>query len=133
ELRDITVDVRAEPRDGMTVVGFENFRARARSQEVNLEGQGQLSLQDAQVQAGTAALRLRSVPLALQGLNLGRARGQALAKFERRQGWDRPDSWLGKDYLQADVELLDWVMEAAPSASRRLIDLDDHPEIVIVQ
>ncbi len=133
ELRDISLNAIAETSAAGTTLSLEDIRAKARSREENLEGQGRLLVEGTTLKSGTAAVRLRSVPITLQGLNLGKARGQALAKFERRHGWDRPDPWHGKDYMLFEIDLLDWQMEAATSASRELIDLSDNSDIIIVQ
>jgi hypothetical protein len=133
ELTDMSVEVKAQQRGERTELEFSNLKANARSDTTNLEGQGRLEMEDERVMSGTAGLRLRSVPITLQGLNLGKARGQALAKFSRQSGWDGKDEWRGRDYMTVDIELLDWEMRARPSASRDLIDLSTPSDIVVIQ
>jgi hypothetical protein len=133
ELRDVSLVLDAESRSDATVLSLRDLRAKARSEKTNLEGQGEILLENNVITSATAALRLRSVPLTLEGLNLGRAQGQALASFERRSGWDGADAWQGKDYMHVNVELLDWSMTATSSASRELVSLGDNPDIIVLQ
>ncbi len=133
EVRDISLNVVAEPESKKTKIQLHDLRGKARSQDTNLEGQGELLVDGTKLESGTVALRLRSVPITLQGLNLGKARGQALTTLERRANWNRADQWHGKEYMLVDVELIDWQMEGAITASRELIDLSDNSDIVVVQ
>lgn len=133
ELSDMSVQLTARADRDRTEIELSQIQAKARSDDVNVEGQGQLNFENSRLVSGTAGLRLRSVPITLQGLNLGKARGQALIKASRQQAWDGDDRWMGRDYLQINVDLLDWQMRATPSASRELIELDRSKEIVVVQ
>jgi hypothetical protein len=133
ELTDMSVQVTARARGNRTEIELSELQAKARSDDVNLEGQGQIILESSQLVSGSAGLRLRSVPITLQGLSLGKAQGQALLTASRKPGWDGGDQWSGKDYLAIEIGLLDWQMRATPSASRELIELNRPAEIVVVQ
>ncbi len=133
ELRSVELTLRAAEKGDGSVLTIDPLQAKVRSKTVNLEGQAELVLDGLKLSHGTAALRLRSVPLTLQGHNLGKARGQALARLERRPEWDVRDRWFNKPYLYVGVDLKDWQVTAAPSASRELIDPSPNPDVVIVQ
>jgi len=112
---------------------LDRVRAKARSEEVNFEGRGQLQFSGTRLAAGQATAVLRQVPLTLQGLNLGRATGAVSAELERRDAWEKPGPYRGKPYLFVTATLDDWSMRASSSASRSLIDVSPNPDIEVVQ
>jgi autotransporter translocation and assembly factor TamB len=133
ELHGIEARLSARPAGERTLIQLSSLAAKARTTEVNFEGSGQLYLEGTQVIAGDAEILLRSVPITLEGLSVGKASGRASLIVERAKGWDREGPHHGKDYLVINLDLEDWDMKAARSAGRRLIEVDDNPEIIVLQ
>jgi hypothetical protein len=114
-------------------VSINDLRAEARSDKVNFSGSAELLLDGAQINRGAARFELDSVPITLQGLNLGRASGNASLSLARKEGFPQSGAWRGKDYMDVEVRLARWQMKAAPSASRELIELGRSSDIVVLQ
>lgn len=133
EFQDVTLDVLATPFGEQTHLAFDRIQARARSEDVNFEGRGQLILTGADVVSGSANAYLRDVPLTLQGQNLGKATGALSAQLERRPAWDVPGPHFGKPYMWVNATLGNWQVRASSSASRSLIDTSSHPDVVVLQ
>ncbi len=133
ELRDISADVLASPAGRRSAITISDIQAKARSEKVNLEASASFLLEDGSIESGNARALLRSVPITLEGLNLGSASGQATANFQRTKGWDVEGPHFGKDYMLFEVDLNYWRMKAARTVARNLIDLDGNPDIIVVQ
>jgi hypothetical protein len=133
ELHDIQAQIKARPSAERTLVELTNLEAKARTNDVNFEGRGQLFLEGTEIHAGDAEVLLRSVPITLQGVSLGKASGRAALTVERAQGWDVPGPHEGGEYLVLNVDLEQWNMKAARSVGRRLIDLSRNPDVVVLQ
>lgn len=133
QLHDVRAALSARPEAERTLIQIRHVTAKARTNQVNFEGSGQLYLEGATVMAGDAELLLRSVPITLDGLSLGKASGRARCTLERAAPWDVEGPHLGKDYLVVNLDLEHWNMKAARSAGRRLIDLSGNPDVVVLQ
>lgn len=133
EFQDVTLDVLATPFGEQTHIAFDRIQARARSEDVNFEGRGQLILSGVDVVSGSANAYLRDVPLTLQGQNLGKATGALSAQLERRPAWDVPGPHFGKPYMWVNATLGNWQVRASSSASRSLIDTSSNPDVVVIQ
>jgi hypothetical protein len=133
ELRDIDVEAKAVASAGKTRLSIQRFEAKARSEKVNVNGNANLLIDGFVASEGAASFALQSVPMTLEGLNLGRASGKANARFQRRHGWNVAGAWQGKDYVDVGVSLDKWRLKASPAASRELIDLGRNSDIVVLQ
>lgn len=133
ELQDVTLDVLATPLDARTHIAIDRVQARARSETVNVEGRGQLILNGAELESGSANALFREVPVTLQGLNVGKASGAASAQLQRKDAWDQPGPFFGKPYLLVNATLGNWSLRASSSASRSLIDTAPNPEVKVLQ
>jgi hypothetical protein len=133
ELHDVRAEIRARPAAERTLVEIRTVTAKARTTAVNFEGSGQLYLEGSTLIGGDADVLLRSVPLTLEGLSLGKASGRARCVLERTSGWDVEGPHLGKDYLAINLDLEHWNLKAARSAGRQLIDVSSNPDVVVLQ
>lgn len=133
ELHDIEAQLRARPAADRTLIELTTLAAKARTNTVNFEGRGQLYIEGAEVGGGDAELLLRSVPITLQGLSLGKASGRASLSLERAKGWDVPGPHEGSDYLVINLDLDQWNMKAARTVGRRLIELSSNPDVLVLQ
>jgi hypothetical protein len=133
ELREIGASMSAQAIGKRSVISLTALKAKARSEEVNVEGEGEFVLEGAQLVSGSSALTLRSVPIAIEGQSLGTANARAVARFQRTKGWDGKDPHEGKDFMLVEIDFDQGRLKAARTASRELIDIQDNPDITILQ
>lgn len=122
EVRDIEATARARSTPEHTVILIEPFAAKARSRSQNLQGQAELWLRGERVVSGEASVSLDAVPLSLEGVPRGIARGHVLARLQREP-----------DHLRVEVELPDLRVRLPPSSTRALIGLEPNPDWHVLQ
>jgi translocation-and-assembly-module (TAM) inner membrane subunit TamB-like protein len=122
EIRELSAKARAEDDGQHTLLHIESIEAKARSSDVNLRGNVELRMKGVQVIDGEAGLKLRDVPLTLQGLRRGTATGEAQAHLQRMP-----------DHMLVTVELPRMRVQLPSFSSRGLIELDPPRDVIVLQ
>jgi hypothetical protein len=122
EVRNVRLQTRLTREAGRTRVSISDVRGQVRSSTDNLIGEASLVLKGLELVSGTARLRVDDFPLLLEGVSQGLASGTATARLTRKP-----------EHMLVEVQIPEMLTKLPRSSSRRVIDLNEHPDVYAFQ
>jgi len=119
---DLTLDARATIDGQQTIIHVTRIEGQARSATPNVKGWAELHLDRAGLAGGKGALAATQMPVPIGGVSLATVTGQSTFELHRMPA-------------AMEVEVLFERMEASVplSATRSVLDTEDHPDITVAQ
>ncbi|MEZ4225436.1 MAG: translocation/assembly module TamB domain-containing protein [Polyangiaceae bacterium] len=122
EIRDLSL--RADARDAgrFTAIDLKDVKGTARSKDQTINARATLYFDGVRLESADAYLRIVNLPLLVQGVSQANATGNANLTLNRQDA---------RMLVEVDIPYLE---ARLPQASgRRVIELDDNPNIAVVQ